>query len=159
MKIFAFFSLFFSAALDLEFTPDPILSFEVNIMKISEVSEVCDLSSDTLRYYERIGLVPSIKRTRGGIREYNELDVKRIEFIKCMRSAGLSIEMLIEYFNLFEQGDETAEARKDLLIEQRDALAARIAELQRTLDYLDRKIAMYESHILPAEKIMIQSED
>lgn len=128
-------------------------------MRISEVSETCDISSDTLRYYERIGLVPSIKRTRGGIREYNELDVKRIEFIKCMRSAGLSIEMLIEYFNLFEQGDETVEARKDLLKEQRDALASRIAELQRTLDYLDYKIAAYDSHILPAEKAMLQSED
>lgn len=127
-------------------------------MRISEVSESCHISSDTLRYYERIGLVPSIKRTRGGIREYNELDVKRIEFIKCMRNAGLSIEMLIEYFNLFEQGDETAEARKDLLKEQREVLASKIAELQKTLDYLDYKIAAYESHILPAEKTIAQAE-
>ena len=127
-------------------------------MRISEVSESCHISSDTLRYYERIGLVPSIKRTRGGIREYNELDVKRIEFIKCMRNAGLSIEMLIEYFKLLEQGDQTSEARKDLLKEQRDALAARIAELQKTLDYLDYKIAAYESHILPSEKIIAQAE-
>ena len=127
-------------------------------MRISEVSESCHISSDTLRYYERIGLVPSIKRTRGGIREYNELDVKRIEFIKCMRNAGLSIEMLIEYFNLFEQGDETTEARKDLLKEQREVLASKIAELQKTLDYLDYKIAAYESHILPAEKTIAQAE-
>jgi DNA-binding transcriptional MerR regulator len=128
-------------------------------MKISEVSEACDFSSDTLRYYERIGLIPSIKRTRGGIREYSETDVKWIEFVKCMRNAGLSIETLIEYFKLFEQGDETAEARKDLLKEQRDDLAARIAELQKTLDYLDHKIAVYESHVLPAEKTIVQSEE
>ena len=63
-------------------------------MRISEVSETCDFSSDTLRYYERIGLIPSIKRTRGGIREYSETDVKWIEFVKCMRNAGLSIEVL-----------------------------------------------------------------
>jgi DNA-binding transcriptional MerR regulator len=128
-------------------------------MKISEVSETCDISSDTLRYYERIGLIPPVKRTRGGIREYNETDVRRIEFVKCMRNAGLSIEVLIEYFKLFEQGDETVEARKDLLKEQRDDLAARIAELQETLDYLDHKIAVYESHVLPAEKAIVQSEE
>ena len=128
-------------------------------MKISEVSETCKLSSDTLRYYERIGLIPSIQRTRGGIREYSETDVKWIEFVKCMRNAGLSIEVLIEYFKLFQQGDETAEARKGLLIEQRDVLASKIAELQETLDYLDRKIAMYESHVLPAEKAIVQSEE
>jgi DNA-binding transcriptional MerR regulator len=128
-------------------------------MKISEVSKACELSPDTLRCYERIGLTPSITRTRGGIREYSETDVKWIEFVKCMRNAGLSIEVLIEYFRLFQQGDETAEARKDLLIEQRDELAARIAELQETLGYLDRKIAMYESHVLPAEKAIAQSEE
>lgn len=128
-------------------------------MKISEVSETCNLSSDTLRYYERIGLIPSITRTRGGIREYNETDVKWIEFVKCMRNAGLSIEVLIEYFKLFQQGDETAEARKDLLIEQRGELAARIAELQKTLEYLDHKIAAYESHVLPAEKAIVQSKE
>ena len=127
-------------------------------MRISEVSETCDISSDTLRYYERIGLVPSIKRTRGGIREYNELDVKRIEFIKYMRSAGLSIEMLIEYFKLLEQGDQTAEARKYLLKEQRDALASRIAELQKTLEMLDYKIAVYENTILQIEKTIVQVE-
>jgi len=128
-------------------------------VKISEVGETCNLSADTLRYYERIGLIPSVERTRGGIREYNETDVKWIEFIKCMRNAGLSIETLVEYVNLFQQGDETAEARKDLLREQRDLLASKIAEMQETLGYLDRKIEMYESHVLPAEKAIAQSEE
>ena len=127
-------------------------------MRISEVSESCNISLDTLRYYERIGLIPPVNRTRGGSREYSERDVKWIEFVKCMRSAGLSIEMLIEYFKLLEQGDQTAEARKDLLKEQREALASKIAELQQTLDYLDYKIAAFESHILPAEKTIAQAE-
>ena len=127
-------------------------------MRISEVSESCHISLDTLRYYERIGLIPPVKRTRGGSREYNERDVKWIGFVKCMRSAGLSIEMLIEYFKLLEQGEQTAEARKDLLKEQREVLASKIAELQKTLDYLDYKIAAYENTILQIEKTIVQVE-
>ena len=64
-------------------------------MRISEVSERSGVSSDTLRYYERIGLIPPVNRSKNGIRDYNEIDVKRVEFIKCMRGAGLPIETLI----------------------------------------------------------------
>ena len=81
-------------------------------MKIAEVSERYGISSDTLRYYERIGLIPPVNRNESGIRDYNELDIRRVEFIKCMRSAGLPIEVLIEYIGLVQQGDQTIEARK-----------------------------------------------
>jgi DNA-binding transcriptional MerR regulator len=76
------------------------------MMRISEVSEQCGISPDTLRYYERIGLLPSINRINGGIRDYGELYLRRVEFIKCMRSVGLSLEVLIEYFKLAQQGDQ-----------------------------------------------------
>ena len=128
-------------------------------MKISEVSKTCDISSDTLRYYERIGLLPPVNRTRGRIREYHEHDVRRIEFVKCMRSAGLPLEMLIEYFKLLEQGDQTIEARKEMLKEQRDVLASRIAELQKTLNLLDYKIAVYDSAVLHAEQAIVQPKE
>ena len=62
-------------------------------MRISEVSEKCGVSSDTLRYYERIGLLPPVNRNNDGIRDYGELDFRRVEFIKCMRSVGLPIEV------------------------------------------------------------------
>ena len=84
-------------------------------MKITEVSERYDISSDTLRYYERIGLIPPVNRNKGGIRDYSEIDVRRVEFIKCIRSAGLSIEVLLEYVGLVQQGDRTIEARKEFL--------------------------------------------
>ena len=91
-------------------------------MRISEVSQQSGLSLDTLRYYERIGLLPPVNRNKSGIRDYSELDVRRVEFVKCMRSAGLPIEVLIEYYNLVQQGDETVEARKQILLDQRDQL-------------------------------------
>jgi DNA-binding transcriptional MerR regulator len=128
-------------------------------MKIAEVSERHGISSDTLRYYERVGLIPPVNRTESGIRDYNELDLRRVEFIKCMRSAGLPIEVLIEYVALVQQGDGTIEARKEILKEQRELLAARMNEMQKTLDILDHKIEVYENAVLKKEKEMIQTED
>lgn len=123
-------------------------------MKIAEVSEKSGLSSDTLRYYERIGLLPTVTRTESGIRDYNELDIRRVEFIKCMRSAGLPVEVLIDYMQLIEQGDSTIETRQEILVEQRDLLAVRIQQLQKTLDLLNHKIEVYEKAILGKEKAM-----
>lgn len=81
-------------------------------MKIGEISEHYGITSDTLRYYERIGLIPTVNRNESGIRDYNEMDIKRVEFIKCMRRAGLPIEALIEYIRLVQKGDSTIEAGK-----------------------------------------------
>jgi MerR family transcriptional regulator, aldehyde-responsive regulator len=128
-------------------------------MKIAEVSEHTGISSDTLRYYERIGLIWPVNRNANGIRDYTDLDLRRVEFIKCMRSAGLPIEVLIEYVGLVQQGDKTIEARKEILKEQRELLAARMSEMQKTLDILDHKIEVYESALLKKEKEMIQTED
>ena len=127
-------------------------------MKIQEVSEKYSLSTDTLCYYERVGLIPPVTRTMSGIRDYSDLDVRRVEFIKCMRSAGLPIEVLIDYMELVQQGDSTNEARKDILKEQRDQLIARMTEMQKTLDLLNHKIQIYESKILEKEK-QIKLED
>jgi DNA-binding transcriptional MerR regulator len=123
-------------------------------MKIAEVSKQYGLTPDTLRYYERVGLLPPVNRNGSGLRDYSELDVRRVEFIKCMRAAGLPVEVLIEYFGLVQQGDETIEARKEILVEQRMLLAARMAEMQKTLDLLDHKISVYEDHVLKAERQM-----
>jgi DNA-binding transcriptional MerR regulator len=128
-------------------------------MKIAEVSGRFGISLDTLRYYERIGLIPPVHRNESGIRDYNELDTRRVEFIKCMRSAGLPIEVLIEYIALVQKGEKTIESRKDILIEQRELLVARMEEMQKTLDILDRKIEVYENAVLKKEKQMIPVEE
>lgn len=121
-------------------------------MTIAEVSRQYDISADTLRYYERIGLIPAVGRSKSGIRDYSENDCGWVEFIKCMRGAGLSIESLVEYVALFQQGDRTAQARKQLLVEQREQLLARMEEMRRTLERLDYKIERYENIISQAEQ-------
>jgi DNA-binding transcriptional MerR regulator len=123
-------------------------------MKIQEVSEKISLSTDTLRYYERIGLIPTVHRTESGIRDYSELDVRRVDFVKCMRGAGLPIEVLIEYMALVQEGDSTIKARKDILLEQRGHLIARMEEMNKTLNLLNHKIEVYEKNILEKEKQM-----
>ena len=122
-------------------------------MKIAEVSKRYHMSADTLRYYERIGLLPGVTRNNSGIRDYSDRDCSRVQFVKCMRDAGVSIEALIEYMNLFEQGEETAPARKLLLEEQRDLVETRISDMQVGLDRLNEKIKNYEQLLVSERKI------
>ena len=109
-------------------------------MTIAEVSKEFGLTADTLRYYERIGLLPAVNRNSSGNRDYTQEDCRWVQFIKCMRSAGLSIETLIEYVSLFQLGNATIAIRKELLIEQRKQIFDKIEELQGTLEYLDKKV-------------------
>ena len=106
-------------------------------MKIAEVSKLLDISADTLRYYERIGLIPKIHRDKSGNRDYTELNCKWIKFIKCMRNAGMPIEILIEYVTL---------------LQEREHLQDKIDELQQMLSYLNGKIDKYDEVIMKKEK-------
>ncbi len=128
-------------------------------MTIAEVSKKYDLSADTLRYYERIGLLPTVSKNSSGNREYTEEDCRWVHFIKCMRSAGLSIEILIEYVTLFQKGSSTVAARKELLLEQRKQIAEKVEELQNTLNYLDKKIDGYEDRMLKIEEQLKRFEE
>lgn len=127
-------------------------------MTIAEVSKKYEISADTLRYYERIGLIPKVNRNTNGIRNYNEEDLGWVEFIKCMRSAGISIEALIEYVDLFQKGHQTLTARKTILIEERNKLQERIQEMQTTLIRLDKKIDNYEDTMLERENELLKKK-
>jgi DNA-binding transcriptional MerR regulator len=145
--------------LDLELTLSDKLLYGGGSMTITKVSEQFNISPDTLRYYEKIGLIPPVKRNERGVRDYGEIDLNWIEFIKCMRGAGLSIEVLMEYVQLCMQGDKTIEARKKILKEQRERLIVKMEEMKKTLDTLDYKIEVYENKVLKKEKELMQSEN
>lgn len=116
-------------------------------MTIKEVSEKYGISSDTLRYYERVGVLPPITRTSGGIRDFGEEDLVWIELVLCMRSAGLPIEAIIEYVRLFQLGDSTFSARLKLLSEQRRKLIEQREKIDITIDRLNYKITKYEKAV------------
>ena len=121
-------------------------------MTIAEVSKQYNISADTLRYYERIGLIPSVPRNKSGIRNYDEISCRWVELMICMRKSGVQIEALIEYVSLFSQGDSTLDARKTVLIEQRNQLIDRMNDMQSSLERLNYKIDQYEKGLMATEK-------
>lgn len=115
-------------------------------MTIKEVSEKYELTPDTLRYYEKICLINNVPRSNG-IRNYDEKSCKRIEFIKCMRSAGVEIDILLKYMKLLDLGKSTVMLRKDLLEEQRKKLFEHKNNIEKTIERLNYKIDIYNEII------------
>ena len=114
------------------------------LMTIKEVCEKYDITADTLRYYERVGVIPEVTRTPGGIRDYQETDIAWVENAICFRDAGMPVEMLIEYVKLYQEGDSTIDARTNLLKEAREAILETRKKYDIALKKLDYKIGRYE---------------
>ena len=121
-------------------------------MNIKKVSEVTGISADTIRYYERIGLIPRVSRNQSGIRDFTEREIGLLEFVRCFRKAGVSVEALIDYVALLEEGEGTEEARLAILKEQAEKLDARLAELQAARERLAYKIDNYQELISQSER-------
>ena len=115
-------------------------------MTIKEVAEKFDMTNDTLRYYEKVGLVGPVKKNSSGIRDYSESDLKRIEFIKCMHSAGISIEVLKKYVDLYDEGESTKLERQHLLEEEQDKFEEKIKTMTEALEKLKYKIELYKTN-------------
>ncbi|MBS7576627.1 MULTISPECIES: MerR family transcriptional regulator [unclassified Enterococcus] len=113
-------------------------------MNISKVADLMDLTPVTLRYYERVGLIPPVNRKNGGVRDYQDEDLNWVEFIKCMRNSGLSVEALIQYTSLYQLGDVTLDDRKTILVNERAKLIEKYEALGSTIKRLDRKIEDYD---------------
>ena len=124
---------------------------------ISEVSEKYQISSSTLRYYERIGLLPNIPRQANGNRYFTDQLLNWLEMIICLRHSGVPIEKLIEYAKLIQKGDDTIATREALLREQLSELYQKRVNLQRSIQRLEDKIALYESGEITQESSYFES--
>lgn len=124
-------------------------------MTIKEAAELTGVSIDNLRYYERIGLIPPVPRTKSGIRDYDEISIRWIEFVMKFKKAGASIESIIEYIRLAQIGESTKLARRHLLIEIKEVIEERMKELQECLDITDYKINNYYNVCEPVTKELI----
>ena len=107
-------------------------------MNIKSASDLLGISADTIRYYERVGLVPPITRTATGIRNFQDQD------IKCFRSAGVSVDSLVDDMSLYQKGDETREERLGILEDEKKRLEERLSQLQVALNRLNIKIKLYK---------------
>lgn len=126
-------------------------------MTIKQVCTKYHISPDALRYYERVGAIPAVRRTEAGIRDYAQQDIGWVENAICMRGAGVPVEMVAEYVRLCQQGDETFSARRDLLKEVRDGLLAEIEKCRRELERLEYKIERYEAAVETGELVWDRS--
>lgn len=117
-------------------------------MTIKEVSERYGISQDTLRYYERSGMIPAVSRTAGGIRDYGQKDLEWVELALCMRGAGLPVEVMARYVELCLQGDFTIPDRLQLLVDQRKALTKQEEQIRVMLQKLEYKISRYEEAVI-----------
>ena len=113
-------------------------------MTIAEVGKKYNLTPDTIRYYEKEGLIPKVPRNKSGIRNFDEESCRWIEFVKCMRNAGLSIEVLSKYVNLMQQGHDTVKERRQLMIDQRKILLEKQKDINATINRINHKIELYD---------------
>lgn len=116
-------------------------------MTISEAARATGLSAHTLRYYERTGLLEPVERGPDGRRRYSDEDLQRIRLLTMLRATGMPIRRIREYADLFRAGDSTHEQRLALLEAHREAVRDRVAETERNLELIDRKIDHYRERL------------
>ena len=116
-------------------------------MTIKDVCEKFGITADTLRYYEKVGAIPKVARSSGGIREYDDEALNWVHNAVCLRKAGVSVEAIAEYVRLFNIGDETIKDRLALLVSEREELGKQLAELTEAVGLLDWKISRYRKAV------------
>ncbi|OKI05415.1 MerR family transcriptional regulator [Streptomyces sp. CB02923] len=110
---------------------------------ISEVAEHTGLSAHTLRWYERIGLMPHVDRTHTGQRRFSNRDLDWLDLVTKLRLTGMPVADMVRYAELVREGAHTFPEREQLLTAHREDVRQRIAELRSTLQVLDYKIDVY----------------
>ena len=113
-------------------------------MTIRQVCSQYGLTPDTLRYYEKVGVIPEVHRTENGIRDYDDVAIGWVENAVCMRSAGVPVESIIEYVRLYQEGDTTLQARRDLLKDVHTGLLKQRQQMDAAIDRLSFKIRRYD---------------
>lgn len=116
-------------------------------MNIKEVAKKYGVTEDTLRYYEKVKMIPPVTRTQSGIRDYQPEDLRWVELAVCTRSAGLQVDSMVKYVQLYQQGDQTIPQRLDLLKAQMNTLIKQKERIEETMNKLSYKIERYEKAI------------
>ena len=110
---------------------------------IQDVSNKTGLSTHTLRYYEKEGLISGVERSQGGFRQYTDEDLERLGLIRCLKNTGMSIQEIARFVQLTHEGDHTLEERVELLREHRERVLERMAEMQKHLDKVTWKLNFF----------------
>jgi DNA-binding transcriptional MerR regulator len=110
---------------------------------IGEVSKMLDLSISTLRYYDKEGLLPLVNRTEGNIRVFDDSDIECLNMIECLKTTGMSLKDIKQFFEWCEEGDATIDQRYQLFMEQKKNTEEQIARLTKALERVNYKCEFY----------------
>lgn len=128
-------------------------------MNIKKAVQITGLTADTIRYYERIGIIGSVSRLENGIRDFDDRSINQLHFAKVMRTAGMSIEALKQYIDfIYEDDDATIPARKAMLIDAADEMDEKINNLVTARDYLRDKVKNYYGHMRDTEQKLVDDK-
>jgi len=128
-------------------------------MNIKEASKLTELTSNTIRYYERIGVIPAIPRDKNGNRVFNDLEIQWLDLSRDLRHAGVHVETIIDYVQLVAQGESKIPARINLLEETKAEIESSVAELNATLEHLQYKIDNYDTHMVNLETNLLKRNE
>ncbi|MGX7245926.1 MerR family transcriptional regulator [Enterococcus quebecensis] len=128
-------------------------------MNSKEAAEMFGLTTDTIRYYERVGVIPPIERDKNGYRVYTTRDLNWIYLAKSLRHAGVSIESLIEFATLSQLGGDVEQAQKQILQDQLQEITEKLEKMTKTRDLLRYKIDTYDEHIAKFKSGEVTSEN
>lgn len=114
---------------------------------INEVASACNISTHTIRFYDKEGLLPFLTRNDTGNRQFSEEDLEVIKLICCLKNSGMQVKEIKQYIDLCMQGKETAPVRRELMINHRKAILKQIEDYKKNLNIVDLKIAFYDTYL------------
>lgn len=124
---------------------------------IGEVSSITGITISTLRYYDKEGLFPMIGRSNGGIRVFAETEIEVIKMIECLKSAGMSIKDIKQFFDWCQEGDASLQNRLDMFKERLEVVNKQMEELQKTMDTIRYKCWYYSTAVAAGSEDAIKN--
>ncbi len=124
---------------------------------ISQVAETYKLSIHTLRYYEKEGLLPFVKRTKSGIRKFDETALDGLKIVECLKKSGMPLKNIKQFLDWCQEGNATLAKRRDMFHERRETVIAQMAEMQHVLDVINYKCWYYETAVSEGSKEAMQN--
>ena len=119
---------------------------------IGEVAKMMGLTTHTLRFYDKEGLLPNVRKNSAGLRRFTDDDVRWLSILECLKSTGLQLKDIKHYIDLAKLGDESLQERLEMFKQQRIKVENQICELQKNLEQVDFKIKYYCEAIKNGEK-------
>lgn len=129
------------------------------MLTIGSISKLLDIPISTIRYYDKIGLLPNIDRNEAGIRQFSDADIEALNIIECLKSSGMQLKDIKIYMEWCKEGDATLPLRRELFYEQKDVITSQIMELQKVLDILTYKCWYYDKAVEDNTESIVRTID